>query len=168
MKTSKKAGKITKVTVFLILLLLILTFFSCITVPGVTSRIPQKDWIDPRDLGAAGIFSEKKNTIDLIVVGDSESFTAFSPYRLWEKQRITSYVCGQSAQHTAEAYYLLKQALRLQHPKLVILETDELFADGLRQGSVFVTRERGERSVEIECTENTRTDDPVDLHSALI
>ncbi len=142
MKTSKKAGKITKVTVFLILLLLILTFFSCITVPGVTSRIPQKDWIDPRDLGAAGIFSEKKNTIDLIVVGDSESFTAFSPYRLWEKQRITSYVCGQSAQHTAEAYYLLKQALRLQHPKLVILETDELFTcAGLKGESELAVEE---------------------------
>lgn len=124
MKILKNTGKIL---LFLFLLAVFLSFLSSLTVPQPMTHIPQKDWIDPRDLGAAGIISEKENTIDIVITGDSESFTAISPYRLWEKQKITSYVCGQSAQHTAEAYYLLKRAFRLQNPKLVILETDELF-----------------------------------------
>lgn len=109
------------------LLLLILSFLSYAAVPYRLAKIPQKDWIDPRDFGAVGISEEVPGSIDILIAGDSESYTGISPYRLWEKQKITSYICGQSAQHTVEAYYMLKQAFSSQHPKLVILETDELF-----------------------------------------
>ena len=83
--------------------------------------------IDERDENAYGILAEEEDTIDVIVLGDSLCCTGISPLRMWEKQGITSYVCGQTAQRMTESYYILKRALKNQKPKLVILETNLLF-----------------------------------------
>ena len=90
-------------------------------------RITDASWIDNRDRNALSVLNEPENSIDVLVLGDSESFTSISPYRLWEKQKITSYVCGQTGQQISEAYYLMKRAFQNQRPDLVILETSELF-----------------------------------------
>ena len=90
-------------------------------------RITDASWIDNRDRNALSVLNEPENSIDVLVLGDSESFTSISPYRLWEKQKITSYVCGQTGQQISEAYYLMKRAFQKQRPDLVILETNELF-----------------------------------------
>ena len=96
-------------------------------------RITDASWIDNRDRNALSVLNEPENSIDVLVLGDSESFTSISPYRLWEKQKITSYVCGQTGQQISEAYYLMKRAFQKQRPDLVILETNELFTHALRR-----------------------------------
>lgn len=121
----KMIKKIARAAAFLLLLILILAAVSGIAVP---EKIVPEAWMDARDVNALSILNEPEDSIDLLVLGDSESFTAVSPFRLWEKQRITSYVCGQSGQHIAEAYYMLKTALESQSPELVILETNEIFS----------------------------------------
>lgn len=83
--------------------------------------------MDPRDMRAYGILDEEKNTIDVLVLGDSLCQTGISPLRMWEEQGISSYVCGQTAQRMWESYYMLKRALENQKPKLVVLETNVLF-----------------------------------------
>ncbi len=75
-------------------------------------RITDASWIDNRDRNALSVLNEPENSIDVLVLGDSESFTSISPYRLWEKQKITSYVCGQTGQQISEAYYLMKRAFQ--------------------------------------------------------
>lgn len=83
--------------------------------------------------GRSGVFAsvsaEKKNTIDLLVVGDSESYTSISPMDLWEQAGIAAYDCGQPAQKIQETYYMLKTAFRTQSPKLVLFETNTMFRD---------------------------------------
>ena len=74
-----------------------------------------------------GIQKERANSIDALVLGDSESMTSISPMELWKNSGITSYVCGQSGQRISEAYYMLKHALENQSPKIVLLETNMLF-----------------------------------------
>ncbi len=79
--------KIARAAAFLLLLILILAAVSGIAVP---EKIVPEAWMDARDVNALSILNEPEDSIDLLVLGDSESFTAVSPFRLWEKQRITS------------------------------------------------------------------------------
>lgn len=83
--------------------------------------------VEGRNQCVAGIQSEVSNTVDVLVLGDSLSTSSISPMELWKKQGISSYVCGQSGQRMTEAYYLLRQTLKTQSPRLVILETNSFF-----------------------------------------
>lgn len=80
--------------------------------------------MEGRDIPSAGVMAEPEDSLDVIVLGDSESHSAVSPMVLWKNHGITSFVCGQSGQRAVEAYYMLKKVLTMQKPKVVILETD--------------------------------------------
>lgn len=77
----------------------------------------------------ASVSAEKKNTIDVLVAGDSESYTSVSPMDLWDRTGIAAYDCGQPGQRIQETYYILKTAFRTQSPKLVLFETNTMFRD---------------------------------------
>ena len=47
---------------------------------------------------ASGVVSEEKNTIDVLIIGDSEAYTSVIPMIIWEKHAITSYVCSTGSQ----------------------------------------------------------------------
>ena len=83
-----------------------------------------EDGMSDRDIHANGVLAEPSDSLDVVVVGDSEGFSAISPMVMWKDHGITSFVCSQSGQHAVEAYYMLKKVLKRQNPKLIILETD--------------------------------------------
>lgn len=133
--------------VFFFVLFLFLSGLSWLVVP---EKITLIDWVDGRDRNAFSLRNEPEDSIDVLILGDSESFTSISPYRLWEKQNITSYVCGQTGQHIIEAYNMLKNAYQSQNPKLVILETNELFTcAGLVEESRLALTKMGERRLPV-------------------
>lgn len=80
-----------------------------------------------RNYNASGILSEPKNTIDVLVLGDSESYRSIVPLQIWKEHGITSYVCGTGAQKLFLARDFLETALKTQSPKIVVLETNEIF-----------------------------------------
>lgn len=86
-----------------------------------------EDWVHYRNKSALLLQKEQKDTIDVLFLGDSLSYTAFSPMQIWNDYGIPSFVGGQSGQNIQESYYMLKTAFKNQKPHLVVLETNVLF-----------------------------------------
>lgn len=116
----KKGGK---TALFFLILMTILTGLSIF----VTEISKKNDkLIQGRNKSLIQIQQEPENSIDLLILGDSLSYTALSPMQMWRDYGITSFIGGQSGQKIHETYYILKTALETQSPKLVVIETDVL------------------------------------------
>ena len=116
--------KIKKIILFLLTFVILL--WVCSTMIQVVVR-NTKGAISGRSRVFASVSAEKKNTIDVLVAGDSESYTSVSPMDLWDKTGIAAYDCGQPGQRIQETYYMLKTAFKTQSPKLVVFETNTMF-----------------------------------------
>ncbi len=58
---------------------------------------------------------------DVIFIGDCEVYANISPLVMYENYGITSYVRGNSSQDIWQSYYLLKETLKYEIPKVVVL-----------------------------------------------
>lgn len=116
--------KIKKIVVFLFIFIMLL--WACSTGIQVVAR-NMIGSSGSRSRVFASVSAEKKNTIDVLVAGDSESYTSVSPMDLWDKTGIAAYDCGQPAQRIQETYYMIKTAFKTQSPKLVLFETNTMF-----------------------------------------
>lgn len=103
-------------------LALLLTAASWVMVPKDNGR--DDGMQDPM---ANGILSEPKNTIDVLIMGDSETYCSMIPLKIWEDHGITTYCCGTPAQKLFYSQELLQKAFKRQSPKIVILETNAIF-----------------------------------------
>ena len=88
--------------------------------------------IPERNKGIYAIQREPEETIDILVLGDSLSYSSVSPMSLWNRYGYTAFVCGQPGQNMVESEELFRIALETQSPKVVILETNVFFQDRLR------------------------------------
>ena len=117
-----KYKNIIKPVVFLAIFVLLIVIASFIFNPkDNTSKAGMTE------VRANGILSEKENSIDVLVIGDSESYTSITPMELYEEYGIASYVMGSNAQKIYISYNFLLEALEHQKPKMVILETNTFF-----------------------------------------
>ena len=113
-----------KCIVFLGILFSILCLLSKVFIPKNNTL---EAGIGKRKQPASGIFTEPENTIDVLVLGDSESYNSYIPLELWNQYGFTSYVCGTPAQRITNSYQYLKYAFDKQNPKIVILEANNLY-----------------------------------------
>lgn len=73
------------------------------------------------------LYNEEDNTIDVLIYGTSHSGRGILPMEIYEKYRIKSYNMSTSAQPIEVTYFSLKEALKTQTPKVVILDVSSLF-----------------------------------------
>ena len=114
--------EIIKIILFMIILLIILVILSYILIPKNNSEEAGME-----DIQALRILGEPKNTIDVIMYGDSESFASTMPMRIWKDYGYTSFICGTSGQSLPDTCKIAYQTLKNQSPKIVILEADNIY-----------------------------------------
>ncbi len=119
---NKAAKKFIQGFCFTAILLLLLVILSLFFAPK--SNTKSAGMMNNR---AYGIMGEPENTIDVVFLGDSETYCAFVPLKIWEKSGVTSYVCGTTKQKLCYSYEMLETAFENQKPKIVILETNAIF-----------------------------------------
>ncbi|MEE8792253.1 MAG: hypothetical protein SOI52_03145 [Erysipelotrichaceae bacterium] len=117
----KRFKAIVFILVFVLLLTAVSDVFTMQAKEGNNMNALKRDYI------VADLVRQPENQVDVLVLGDSESYCSFSPAQLFHQTGITSYVAGQSSQRMNEAVSLLMEALETQKPKVVLLETNELF-----------------------------------------
>lgn len=71
--------------------------------------------------------AEAENSIDVMMVGNSDIYRAINPIQIWEDKKITTCVMGMPSITTAEVYHKLIEMFKYQSPKLVVFETDCMF-----------------------------------------
>lgn len=133
----KRIEFILKVLVFIVVL------GMCVV--GVNSILVSK-YVDdsnfPTSATYKGFYEMEKDSIDVIFLGSSRASCAFSPQELYNMYEIRSYNLGCEMQNVLVSYYWLKEALRFQSPKVVVLET----------GMIFPYRSDEPLNTSIECT----------------
>lgn len=120
----KKESKhnIVKATAFVLVFILILGVLGVAFTPkrsdpgsGITNS------------NARGFYGEPKNSIDVVILGDSNAYSACSPMYIWNKYGIPTYVAAEGFQNVTGASNLLDEVLTCQKPKLVVFDVNMLW-----------------------------------------
>lgn len=109
---------------FFIILAIIILVLDMVFSPNLTFK---QNNIDRRSGMNSMIDAEKENSIDVLIIGDSESYTTFSPLQFWKDYGITSYSAGMAGMKLSESKDVLENAFLNQQPKVVVLETNSLY-----------------------------------------
>ena len=76
---------------------------------------------------ARGFYGEPKHSIDVLILGDSNAYSACSPMYIWNKYGIPTYVAAEGFQNVTGASNLLDEVLTCQKPKLVVFDVNMLW-----------------------------------------
>lgn len=84
-------------------------------------------------------YKERKNSIDVLYVGNSCIYTGVSPMEVYKNTGITWYDFSTSGQRMVSSYYFIKEAFKYQKPKVVFLEIGDAFT-GIDKNDEMSTR----------------------------
>lgn len=120
MEQTEKRKKIVRVILFLLIGILLFHIISTILLP---------EWVTAGDvtLSLRGFYQEKRNSIDVLFIGDSNVYRGVSPLAIWKEQGITSYDYSSPKQNLLLSYYSIKECLKTQKPKVIMLEVNQAF-----------------------------------------
>mgnify|MGYP000346834941 CR=1 FL=1 len=91
---------------------------------------------------ANGIFSEPKDSIDTVFIGDSEVYHSFIPLNIWRDYGITSYDVSSPSQKLVYSMEFLKKTFEKQSPKIVFLETNAIFRKSYLEDESHIRQSR--------------------------
>ena len=69
-----------------------------------------------------GYYSEEKDTVDLVILGTSATFSAIVPMQLWEDYGIPAYDFCTNVQLEDSMQYSLREITKYQSPKLIVID----------------------------------------------
>ena len=119
---SLRKKRILKCSLFVFITLILFTYSLFLFIPRTL-----KGSEATRFYRGQGYKDEEKNSLDVVMIGTSDAFSCFSPCYLYEKYGIRSYNCGVSKQSCVGMKRQLKDLLKYQKPKAIIVETDAIY-----------------------------------------
>lgn len=127
--------RIIEIVVFVLLVLFVINKASLFyTVYG-------KDLTDP-DRSTRLFYELPKDSVDVIFLGDSHSYNSYVPSRIYKKAGVTSASLATSSSSIINQYWQLKEALKSQKPKIVVLEAHvmkSIYDEDTRNGAMHIT-----------------------------
>ncbi len=104
-----------------VLTVVVLLFVTFVNRMFVMKKYYDTTW--PSTSSFADFYQLDKNTVDVLFLGSSHGVSSFSPPKLYDDYSIRSYNLSSELQSLLVSYYWLKEALRYQTPKVVVLDT---------------------------------------------
>lgn len=108
----KKAGFLIRLACFALLTVLMLAFATYVLTPkhdyGICSMI--------------NLYRQPDDSVDVLTVGTSLAYAGVNTNVLWEEYGIASYNLCSAEQPFWVSYYTIKEALKTQHPKVILLD----------------------------------------------
>ncbi|MDR1801745.1 MAG: hypothetical protein LBQ95_07920 [Lachnospiraceae bacterium] len=118
----KKLQALTKTILFLILAVALIWGLNLLCKPRWN-----ENWFSTPNV--SGMYDLPKDSIEALGLGTSITLRGFSPLTFYEEYGISAYNLATEAQPMMGSYYLLKEFLRNQSPKVVYVEVWGLFDD---------------------------------------
>jgi hypothetical protein len=112
----KESGKIKKIITALVLLALsfgILWFAQRLLVKKYQVGVIEGSFTEE--------YYKEKVPHDILIFGDCDAYENFSPIKMYEDYGISAYIRGSGEQYMWQSYYLLRDSLRIETPKIVVL-----------------------------------------------
>lgn len=114
---------ITKSVVFLGITAVLILHLNHLLMP----KYIYKNNVWPTTSSYNHFYDMEKNSIDVLFFGSSVAVNAFSPQEIYDRYQIRSYNLGSEQQSIYLSYYWLKEALKYQSPKAVVLDSKFIF-----------------------------------------
>lgn len=128
MKTIKS---IFKTILFILIFIFIFSYLSNL----FCRKTLEGEWNHTQKI--SGFYNEPENEFDVMFFGSSNTYCSFNPLILYEKTGIKSYVFASQQQPVWATYAYMKEALKTQKPKLLVLDVlmftkdTEFYDDGV-------------------------------------
>ena len=120
-KSSKTSTKIITALVLLVLSVAILWFVQRLLMPKYQRGVIEGSFTEE--------YYKEKVPHDVIFFGDCDAYESYSPIKMYEEYGISAYIRGSGEQYICQTYYLLKDVLRTETPKVVVLSIHNMQHD---------------------------------------
>lgn len=124
MNNSRKFKKVIKCTGCVLASFTVYIYLCMIFAPKTISDMGGKDFY----AGKSFLAEPVKNSIDVLVLGNSDVYAGISPMEIYKNYGYTSYSSGAAWQTIDNINSILKQSLKVQKPKVAVLDVDCLFS----------------------------------------
>lgn len=111
--------ELTRGIVFLLLAALIFQLLTTIFIPKWYGTWQSTRIVD-------GFYELPEDSLDVVLLGSSQTIMGLSPLELYEEYGISSYSFGTEEQPIYATYYWLKEILRFHTPQVVVVDVNEI------------------------------------------
>lgn len=140
MKNNRKLkSTVTETVKVIAFVLAFLILLEGLSLSAFSGRNAAKFNANLRD--AYSFVEEPDDTIQIAGVGNSNLYSGFVPFSMWDECGYTSTICASPKQSISQSQNLLKKVYKTQKPKLIIIETD-MFYDSNAQRSNNISKEK--------------------------
>ncbi len=128
-----KKEKVFSLIGFILLFILLTLLLSAAVKPD-----SPMDCTDKRKFEALRVFDEPNNTLDALFFGHSGVFCGINPMEMYAKYGFTSYDCSFASQKPWETTEFLRETLKRQKPKVVVVDVDQLLFKNINHRADYV------------------------------